>query len=77
MSEKITLPFYAKFALISIGAFAFVSAMYLGQQIILPLLYATIIAILLNPIVGFLIRIKINRVVAIAITVIEIGRAHV
>ena len=70
MSEHITLPFYAKFALISIGAFAFVSAMYLGQQIILPLLYATIIAILLNPVVGFLTYLKINRVVAISLTVV-------
>ncbi len=70
MSEHISLPFYAKFALISIGAFAFVSAMYLGQQIILPLLYATIIAILLNPVVGFLTRLKINRVVAISLTVL-------
>ena len=69
MDNNIKLPFYAKFALISIGAFAFVSAMYLGQQIILPVVYATIIAILLNPIVGFLVKIRINRVVAIAITV--------
>ena len=64
------LPFYARFALISIGTFAFISALYIGQQIILPLIYATIIAILLNPAVNFLVRKKINRTVAISLIVV-------
>jgi predicted PurR-regulated permease PerM len=71
MDTILKFPFYIKFALISIGAFAFVYSLYIGQQIILPLIYATIIAILLNPFVNFLVRQKINRVVAIAITVIS------
>ena len=71
MDTILKFPFYIKFALISIGAFAFVYSLYIGQQIILPLIYAAIIAILLNPFVNFLVRQKINRVVAIAITVIS------
>lgn len=70
MNSTLKFPFYAKFALISIGAFAFVYTMYIGQQIILPLIYATIIAILLNPVVNFLVRIKINRIVSITMAVV-------
>ncbi len=69
MNNTLKFPLYAKFAFIAIGAFAFVSTMYIGQQIILPIIYATIIAILLNPIVNFFIRKGINRIVAISIAV--------
>jgi predicted PurR-regulated permease PerM len=40
-----------------------------GQKIILPLIYATIIAILLNPVVNLLVRIRINKTIAITIAV--------
>ncbi len=65
-----TIPFYAKTALIFVCLFAFVYTMHIGQQIIIPLVYATIIAILLNPLVNFLTRRKINRLIAILIAVI-------
>ncbi|HLG36124.1 MAG TPA: AI-2E family transporter [Bacteroidia bacterium] len=71
MDTIVKFPFYIKFALISIGTFAFVYSLYIGQAIILPLLYATIFAILLNPFVNFLVRKKINRIVAITITVVS------
>lgn len=71
MDTILKLPFYIKFALVSIGAFAFVYSLYIGQQIILPLIYATLFAILLNPFVNFLVRKKINRVVAIFIAVVS------
>ncbi|HET6990672.1 MAG TPA: AI-2E family transporter [Bacteroidia bacterium] len=59
------IPFYAKVALIFVGLFAFVYTLYIGQHIFIPLLYATILAILLNPIVNFLIARKINKILAI------------
>ncbi len=62
-----TFPFYAKFALVSIGIYAFVCVMYLGQEIILPVVYATIIAMLLNPLVNFLVRKRMNRILAITL----------
>jgi predicted PurR-regulated permease PerM len=65
MNSILNIPFYAKFALISIGAFAIFCTMYIGQHIILPLIYATIIAILLNPLVNFLTGKKLNRTVSI------------
>ncbi|WP_435353074.1 AI-2E family transporter [Emticicia sp. SJ17W-69] len=63
-------PFYAKMALIIIGLFAFVSMLFITQRIIVPIIYSTIIAIVLSPIVNFFVRKKINRVIAIAVTLI-------
>ena len=70
MNTTLKLPFYAKFALISIGTYAFIFTIYVGQHIILPIIYATIIAILLNPLVNFLVLKKVNKIVAIAIAVV-------
>jgi predicted PurR-regulated permease PerM len=65
MAPIFKIPFYAKAALISISLFAFVFVMHIGREIIVPIVYATIISILLNPFVNFLIKKKINRVVSI------------
>ena len=43
---------------------------YIGQTIIVPIIYATIIAITLNPMVNFLINKKINKIAAISLAVI-------
>lgn len=59
------IPFYAKIALISVGLFAFVCTLYIAQGIIIPILYATIIAILLNPLVNILTSKGINKIIAI------------
>ncbi|MGB4969258.1 MAG: AI-2E family transporter [Saprospiraceae bacterium] len=69
MNTTLKFPFYAKFAFIVIGLTAVVCTMYFGQHIIVPLIYATIIAILLNPLVNLLVRKNINRVVAISFVV--------
>lgn len=63
------IPFYAKTALVLIALFAVVFILYIGQDIILPLVYATMIAILLNPFVNFLVRKRISRPFAIGIAV--------
>ncbi|MBA3900657.1 MAG: AI-2E family transporter [Bacteroidetes bacterium] len=67
---QLKIPFYAKTALVFIAAFAFVFVLYIGQHIIVPILYATIVAILLNPFVNFLENRKMNRIVAISLAVI-------
>lgn len=69
MENNFKLPFYAKTALIFISVFAFVFIMYIGRDIIIPIVYATIFAILLNPFVNFLTRKKISKIVAISIAV--------
>lgn len=68
IDKEIQLPFYAKASIFLIGLVAFVAILYIAQDIIVPLVFAIIIAILLHPVVNFLVRIKINRVVAIVIT---------
>ena len=64
------MPFYAKAALISISGFALGLALYVGQHIIVPILYATVIAILLNPLVNYLIGKNINKIASISIAVV-------
>ncbi len=70
MSITNKFPFYAKASLLIIGTFFFVSMLYIAQGIILPLMYAIIIAILLNPPVNFLIRKKVGRALSIALVMI-------
>ncbi|WP_309641439.1 AI-2E family transporter [Flavobacterium sp.] len=62
-------PLYIKLSLITMGLVAFFYILYIGGDIIVPLIFSVIIAILLNPIVNFLTRKKCNRVVSILIAV--------
>ncbi len=66
----IKLPFYARISILVIGLFVFISMLSIGQDIILPLIYATIIAISVNPMVNFLVRKKLNRTIAITIVLL-------
>lgn len=68
MKHILTLPSYAKYSLFLVGIYVLVSMLFIAQDILLPLIYATLIAILLSPVVDFLTRKKINRALAIALT---------
>jgi predicted PurR-regulated permease PerM len=68
--EKLKLPIYAKATIFLIGLFALFTILYLLRGIIVPLVFATILAIVLHPVVNFFVRIKINRVLAITITLL-------
>jgi predicted PurR-regulated permease PerM len=68
--ETKTLPVYAKLSLITIGLVAFFYILYIGQDIVVPLIFATIIAILLNPLINFLCTKGMNKVVAILLVLI-------
>lgn len=70
MNVSLKIPFYAKAALIFISVFAFVCLIQVGQQIIIPIVYATILAILLNPPVNYLMRKRVNKIISISIIVI-------
>jgi predicted PurR-regulated permease PerM len=70
MDISLKIPFYAKAALIFISVFAFVFSIQIGQRIIIPIAYATIIAILLNPLVNYMTRNGINKIISISIIVI-------
>jgi predicted PurR-regulated permease PerM len=69
-SEELKLPFYAKIVIFIVGLIALIMLLYIAKGIIIPLVFATIFAILLNPLVNFLVRLKINRVLAIAFTLL-------
>ncbi len=68
MTEK--LPLYHKLAIITIGLFVFFYVLFLGQEILVPLTFSWLLAILLNPIVNFLLRKNINRIVAILLAIL-------
>ncbi len=67
------LPFYAKAALVFVGLYVLFTMLHIGQSIILPIVFAIIIAIVLHPIVNFFVRRKFNRVLAIAVTMILVS----
>lgn len=64
------IPFYAKAALLLVGLYVFINMLYIGQGIIVPLVFSIILAILLLPVVNFFVRLKINKVIAIIITLV-------
>jgi len=67
IEKELEFPFYAKATIFCIGIFALAAILYIAQGIIVPLVFSVIIAILLNPVVNFFVRLKINRVIAILI----------
>jgi len=70
MEGTFKIPFYMRASLISIGILAFIYALSISQSILIPLIYSTIIAIVLSPVVNFLVRKKMNRIIAIAFSIL-------
>lgn len=68
ITKDIQLPFFAKASLFFIGLVALLAILYVARGIIIPIVFAIIIAIVLHPVVDFFVRKRINRIVAIAIT---------
>lgn len=69
-TETARPPLYVKFSLIIIGLLAFFYILYVGRVIIVPIVFATLIAILLNPLVNFLCNNGINRILSITFSVL-------
>lgn len=68
MNKLGTLPFYAKASIFILGLIGLLFVLYIAQQIIVPLVFAFIIAIVLQPVVHFMVSKKVNRVLAISLT---------
>ncbi|HCT93221.1 MAG: AI-2E family transporter [Bacteroidetes bacterium GWE2_39_28] len=64
------MPFFVKISIFITGVYFLIYMLYIAQGIIVPLLFSVFIAIVLNPVVNFLTKFKINRIVAIAVSVI-------
>lgn len=67
--EKSCLPFYVKCSQVIVGVIGLFYILFIGRDILVPLVFAVIISILLNPIVNYLISKRMNRVLAIFISI--------
>jgi predicted PurR-regulated permease PerM len=68
----IKIPYYLKIAQVLLALVAVFFILYVGQNIIVPLLFSLLLAILLNPIVNFLTRKKFNKVIAIMLSILAL-----
>ena len=69
-NPKIELPFYVKAPLVLLGLALFVLTIYLAGDILFPLFFAAIFAILLLPIEQWLMRRRVPELLAITLTVL-------
>jgi len=69
IDPEVKLPFYAKSSLMLIGLFVLLTMLCIGKAIIIPLLFSLVFSILFSGIVDFLVKRKMNRLLAIIITV--------
>ena len=69
-NPSVSLPVYLKIAQILMGIAVFFFILYIGQDIIIPLVFAVFIAMLLNPVIRFLCRIKVPRILAILLALL-------
>ncbi len=69
-NKELQLPFYAKASIFFVGLAAFVAILYIAQGIIVPIVFSVIVAILLHPVVNFMVRMRINRICAIVLTLL-------
>lgn len=67
MNTTVRLPFYAKFTMLLVGLYLLISMLSIAQTIILPLIYAAIIAVLLSPVVSYLESKHVNRAIAVGL----------
>lgn len=70
IDKELKIPFYAKVSIFFVGLLAFFTLLYIGKSIIVPLVFAIIIAIVLHPVVNFFTRIGINRIISIIIALL-------
>lgn len=66
--RSLPLPLYAKVALLLIGLYVLIAMLAIAQAIVVPFLFGVLVSIVLHPIVNWLIQRKINRALAILIT---------
>jgi predicted PurR-regulated permease PerM len=70
ITREIQLPFYVKASLLLVGLFTFIAMLYIAQSIIIPFVFSIIMAIVLHPVVNFLVDKKIKRIIAITIALV-------
>lgn len=63
-------PLYQRLSLVLLGLSVFVCVLWLTQELVVPLLFALLLAILLDPLVKWLGRLGIHRVIGISLSVL-------
>ncbi len=66
----IRLPFYAKMTFVLIGIFITIYMLYVGDEILVPLIFSLFISILLNPMVNWLERKKVPKLISISLALL-------
>jgi predicted PurR-regulated permease PerM len=67
-NEGQKLPAYVKASILLIGIAVLLAMLYIARSILVPVVFATILAIVLHPVVNFFVEKKVNRVLAIILT---------
>jgi predicted PurR-regulated permease PerM len=67
-NEGLKLPLYLRAVIVLIGMAVLLTILYVARSIFVPIVFATILAIVLHPVVNFFVKKKINRVIAILFT---------
>ncbi len=70
IDKVLKLPVIARASIFFIGLLALFAMLYIGRGIIVPIVFSLIMSIVLLPVVNFFVRIKINRVIAITLTLV-------
>ena len=68
--RKIEFPVSIRAPLVFMGLFALLAFLYIAKSVLIPIVFATIIAIVLHPVVNLFVRIRFNRIFAIIITLL-------
>jgi predicted PurR-regulated permease PerM len=68
--SKNYLTIFSKASLSFVGIVTFIIVLNITKSILLPIIFSVIIAIVLHPVVNFFTRFKINRVIAISVTLL-------
>jgi predicted PurR-regulated permease PerM len=70
MHARQTYPFYIKAPMVVIGIYLFFYILFLLQDILVPFAFAGLIAILLNPVYNRLQKWRVNKILAISLTIL-------
>lgn len=63
-------PFYLRVTVFLLGFIALIAILYIARGIIIPIVFAVLVATLLQPVVKFFIRLRMKRLLAIILTLV-------
>lgn len=70
MDNRIKFPFYAKATLLIVGVFALVTMLSEARNILIPIIFAGLVAVVLHPLENFFVNHGLNRLLSITLTLL-------